>query len=319
MTAAEPPAAVFLMGPTAAGKTDLALGIAERLPVRLISVDSAMIYRGLDIGTAKPSPAILERFPHHLINLRDPIEPYSAAHFRQDALAALLEARAEGRVPLLVGGTLLYFRALEQGLSVMPQADPEVRARLAQEAAELGWAGLHERLALLDPAAATRIHRNDPQRIQRALEVIELTGRTLTDLWETGGETPPLRVLKLIRAPEQREVLRERIQRRFQTMLDQGFEREVRGLWQQPGMHRDLPALRAVGYRQMIGYLLGEYGQDEMTAQAITATQQLAKRQLTWLRPMTESLWLGDSSGPPLDRAMIAIEGFLANSGAGTT
>ncbi|CAK0779188.1 tRNA dimethylallyltransferase [Gammaproteobacteria bacterium] len=273
------PAVVFLMGPTAAGKTALALAIAERFPVRLISVDSAMVYRGLDIGTAKPTPAILQQVPHRLIDICDPVEPYSAARFRSDALAAMAEAHAEGRVPLLVGGTLLYFRALEQGLSRMPAADPEVRTRLAQEAAEQGWARLHDRLATLDPTAASHIHPNDPQRIQRALEVIELTGRTLTDLWETGSEPLPYRVLKLIQAPESREVLHERIQQRFHAMLAQGFEAEVRQLWAQPGMHRDLPALRAVGYRQMIGYLLGEYGTEEMKIRAIAATRQLAKRQ----------------------------------------
>lgn len=306
------PPALFLMGPTASGKTALAVELVERLPLEIVSVDSALVYRGLDIGAAKPGPEILARAPHRLIDIRDPAETYSAADFRADALAAMEEIRAAGRVPLLVGGTGLYFRALQYGLSALPAADPALRARLEREAALHGWAALHQRLAELDPAAAARIHPNDPQRIQRALEVHALTGRPLSEQQHGSGEPIlPWRVLKLARAPRDREVLRRRIAERFDDMLGLGFEAEVRGLLARGDLSPELPSLRSVGYRQMIRYLLGDWTWEQMRERAVTATRQLAKRQMTWLRAEADAHWLHDESGDPLGRALGLVEGFL--------
>jgi tRNA dimethylallyltransferase len=294
------PLAVLLMGPTASGKTELALGMAARFPCDIISVDSAQVYRGLDIGTAKPGPEVLAATPHRLIDICEPTEAYSAARFRADALREMAESVARGRIPLLVGGTLLYFRALQQGLSSLPEADSELRARLEGEAETLGWAELHRRLLAVDPEAGARIHPHDAQRIQRALEVFELTGRPLSQLQrESGPECPlPYRLLKLVRAPRERAVLRERIAVRFQAMLEAGFEEEVRNLWARGDLTPDLPAMRSVGYRQILNYLLGGSSFGVMIERGVIATRQLAKRQLTWLRAEPDCHWIFDDEDP---------------------
>jgi len=285
------PPAIFLMGPTASGKTELAIALRERFPVDIISVDSALVYRGMDIGTAKPDAATLARAPHALIDIRNPAEAYSAAEFRTDALAAMAASAAVGRAPLLVGGTMLYFRALSRGLADLPSADPEVRAALEAEAREHGWPALHRRLAALDPAVAARVHPNDPQRIQRALEVIELTGRPLSELQrEQERRSLPYRVLRVIARPQPRAVLHQRIERRFAAMLEQGFLDEVRALRARGDLHRELPSMRSVGYRQAWSFLEGEIDHATMCRKAVVATRQLAKRQLTWLRQETDAL-----------------------------
>jgi len=280
------PPAIFLMGPTATGKTALACALAERFPLELVSVDSALVYRGLDVGAAKPDADTLRRHPHALIDIRDPSQPYSAAQFRDDALAAMQAVNARGRVPLLVGGTGLYFRALEHGLSAMPSANPEIRERLRAEAEREGWPVLHARLAKLDPEAAARIRPSDAQRIQRALEAIELSGRTLTALHAGAGNTArlPYRVLKLALIPANREALRDRIAARFDAMLAAGFLNEVERLRARGDLHSDLPAMRAVGYRQAWEYLDGACSSEDFRARVVHATRQLAKRQTTWLR-----------------------------------
>ena len=284
MTTSLPPA-IFLMGPTASGKTALAVELARHFPLEIISVDSALVYRGMNIGTAKPDSDLLMRAPHRLIDIRDPAEAYSAADFREDALSAMADITAQGRIPLLVGGTFLYFRALETGLSNMPAADPDVRARLEAEAGEIGWEGMHARLAKVDPEAAQRIHANDPQRIQRALEVYALSGRPISELHQQEqSDTLPYRVLKLGLIPADRSVLHEKIQQRFELMLAAGLVDEVRALFSRGDLTSELPAMRAVGYRQVWAFLAGKSGYDEMVGQAIVATRQYAKRQLTWLR-----------------------------------
>ncbi len=282
------PPAVFLMGPTASGKTGLAVELAKRFPFEIISVDSALVYRGMNIGTAKPGPEVLAQTPHRLIDIRDPSEPYSAADFREDALLEMADITAQGRIPLLVGGTFLYFRALEQGLSDMPAADPEVRARLEAEAQQDGWEQLHARLAQIDPVSAARIHATDPQRIQRALEVYEISGQPMSAFHARQPENDlPYRVLKLALIPEDRALLHDRIQHRFEEMLAAGLIDEVERLFNRGDLTAELPAVRAVGYRQAWAFLAGESGYDEMVEQAIVATRQYAKRQLTWLRSET--------------------------------
>jgi tRNA dimethylallyltransferase len=279
------PLAIFLMGPTASGKTALACELSERFPLELVSVDSALVYRGMDIGTAKPDAATLARYPHALVDIRDPAQPYSAADFRADALPLMRQISSRGRVPLLVGGTGLYFRALQQGLSDLPEADPATRARLAALAAQIGWPAMHARLAVLDPVAAARIDRNDVQRLQRALEVIELTGRPLSALQRGGSGAPfPWRVLKLALLPADRGVLHERIAQRIDAMLAAGFLDEVRQLRARGDLHPELPAIRAVGYRQAWEHLDGHASLAEFRDRANFATRQLAKRQITWLR-----------------------------------
>lgn len=310
------PLAIFLMGPTASGKTALACELAEHFPLGLVSVDSALVYRGLDIGAAKPDAATLARHPHALIDIRDPAQPYSVAEFRDDALAAMQRIGAQGRVPLLVGGTGLYFRALQQGLSDLPQADPATRARLAAEASRLGWPAMHARLASLDPAAAGRIGCNDVQRLQRALEVIELTGRPLSELQRGGAVTRfPWRVLKLALVPADRRVLHERIARRFDAMLAEGFLDEVRALRARADLHADLPAIRAVGYRQAWEYLDGCTDAAEFRDRAIYATRQLAKRQITWLRSDYGARLLDPDQPGVAARAAAAATLFLTGPG----
>lgn len=279
------PKAIFLMGPTGTGKTDLAIAIRSQLPVEIISVDSALVYKKMNIGTAKPDAETLKLAPHRLIDFLDPAQAYSAAEFREDALREMAEISAKGRIPLLVGGTMLYFRALEHGLSDLPSADPIIRDRLITEAEELGWQALHERLQQIDPIAAARIHPNDPQRLQRALEVYELTGENLTTLQGNMRLAAcPYQLLKIALIPENRTWLHNRLEQRFDTMLDLGLINEVEQLYARPDLNISLPAIRAVGYRQVWDYLDGKIDYNLMRNRAIVATRQLAKRQMTWLR-----------------------------------
>lgn len=287
-----------LMGPTASGKTALALEIAKQIPAEIISVDSALVYRQMNIGTAKPTPEELAIAPHHLIDIIDPLESYSAADFRADALALIPEIQAKGRLPILVGGTMLYYKALIEGISPLPEADAEVRLQIEGEAAQIGWDGLHQQLAVFDPVAAARIHPNDPQRINRAIEVYRLTGKSMTELTETKGEPLPYAVRQFAIAPQERSMLHERIAQRFELMLQQGFEQEVKQLYQRGDLHPGLPSIRCVGYRQMWEYLDGLVTYDEMVYRGIAATRQLAKRQLTWLRSWPNLQWLLTESCP---------------------
>ncbi len=281
----ERPAVVFLMGPTASGKTALALELAERFGAELVSVDSSLVYRGLDIGSAKPDAATLARHPHALVDIRDPAQTYSAGEFAVDAAVAIRAIHQRGRLALLVGGTRLYFRALERGLSALPGADAGVRDRLAVEAAASGWSSLHARLRELDPVAAGRIHTNDPQRIGRALEVITLTGRRLSELQEAPFRSQrDWRILKLAIAPPQRAEFHARIASRLDGMWEAGFLEEVRGLAAREGFNAVCPSMRAVGYRQALQHLRGDYDFDECRRRALHASRQLAKRQMTWLR-----------------------------------
>lgn len=313
------PPAIFLMGPTAAGKTDLALELARLLPVELISVDSALIYRDMDIGTAKPSREVLAEFPHHLIDIRDPSEAYSAAEFRADALAAMAEITAAGKIPLLVGGTMLYFKALLEGLADMPSADPAVRIELETWAAAEGWGALHAELARVDPESAARIHPNDPQRLVRALEVYRVSGMSMTahrlrqarenaGLGAQGGGQLPYTVANLAIAPLQRQVLHERIAQRFDQMLEQGFIAEVERLRARSDLHVGLPSIRAVGYRQVWDYLEGKLSYAEMVERGVIATRQLAKRQFTWLRSWSDLHWLDSQASDNLPRALKYFE-----------
>lgn len=282
------PPVIFLMGPTASGKTGLAIELVRRYPLEIISVDSAMVYRGMDIGTAKPSADELARAPHHLVDIRDPADAYSAAEFRNDALTLIEAIHARGRIPLLVGGTFLYYRALEQGLSGMPAADPAVRAELEAELAADGLDALHRRLQAVDPEAAQRIHATDPQRIMRALEVYRLTGEPISTL-QAAGRTDPLAnpLLKLGLLPGDRDWLHRRINERLDAMLAAGFEAEARALYERPDLHAELPAMRAVGYRQMWSFFDGAITLAELPHRIGAATRQYARRQLTWLRAET--------------------------------
>lgn len=284
------------MGPTASGKTDLAIFLAEYFPIDIISVDSALVYRGLDIGSAKPSAEELAKAPHRLIDVADPTDAYSAARFRKDALKEIAEIIATGRIPLLVGGTMLYFRALLEGLSTLPESDEATRKNIERQASEIGWEKMHERLAEVDVEAAQRIHPNDPQRISRALEVYEMTGIAMTQLQkEQKAEPLPYEVLKLALIPSDRAVLHQRIKKRFGLMLEQGLIDEVKTLLLRGDLHEDLPAIRAVGYRQVWDYLANRIDYTEMQERGVIATRQLAKRQLTWLRS-EKDLTIYDSS-----------------------
>lgn len=319
-----PPEVFCIMGPTAIGKTDLAVALAEQAGCEIVSVDSAMVYRRMDIGTGKPDAAVLARAPHRLIDIREPFETYSAAQFAEDAKAAVAEVLAGGRRPLLVGGTGLYFKALREGLATLPAAVPELRDAFAEKARADGWDALHERLRTVDPEAGRRIHPNDPQRIQRALEVFELTGKTMTELLARGRESRlHARFRNLIVLPRAREWLHDRIERRFDGMLKQGLLDEVAALRADSRIAADLPSMRAVGYRQAWAHLDGSLTCQEMRDRAIFATRQLAKRQLTWLRGQEDGTVLevgpdgargtGDWSGP----VPAAVRGWLERSGHG--
>ena len=286
------PSAIFLMGPTASGKTGLAVELYQHLPVELISVDSALVYQDMNIGTAKPDAEILKQAPHHLIDVIPPTQAYSAANFRNDALCLMADITARGKIPLLVGGTMLYFNALQSGLSNLPEANPELRARLDAEAAQIGWPAMHAKLALIDTETAARLKTTDAQRIQRALEVCELSGKPMSALYrETEQARLPYNLLKIAIVPSERKVLHERIAIRFEQMLAQGFLDEVRGLLvKYPGLTPEIPSMRCVGYRQALEHLRGDYDLVELKEKGIAATRQLAKRQLTWLRGM-EDTW----------------------------
>jgi tRNA dimethylallyltransferase len=292
---------IFLMGPTASGKTDLAVALAQSLPCDIVSVDSAMVYRGMDIGTAKPPPEVLAQAPHRLIDICDPAEPYSAARFRADALREIATIHAQGRIPLLVGGTMLYFRALRAGLNTLPSAAPELRARLSAEAVAVGWPELHRRLAARDPATAARIHPNDAQRIQRALEIFEVSGMAPSALRAGPKPVPPWPVHVLALMPPLREQLWERLAQRFHDMMARGFLEEVAGLRARGDLSPELPSMRAVGYRQLWRHLDGHCSLDEAVVRGIYASRQYAKRQLTWLRREAVDVWL-DSGTPQLVR-----------------
>lgn len=300
------------MGPTASGKSELALALAEALPCEIISVDSAQVYCGMDIGTAKPSPALRQRYPHHLIDILDPATAYSAGCFRTDALALMKAISERGRVPLLVGGTMLYFNVLQYGISSLPSANPGIRAALDREAAVQGWPVLHSRLAAVDPAAARRIHSHDSQRIQRALEVFQLTGQPWSALMAAPSEPLlPYRIIKATVTPRERAVLHRRIEQRFYGMLERGFLEEVRGLFARPDLSVELPSIRSVGYRQAWRYLQGELSFSAMIEQALTATRQMAKRQLTWLRREHEGIHVNLDARGHWKRARQAIEELL--------
>ncbi len=279
------PPAIFLMGPTACGKTDLAVALAARFPLEVISVDSALVYRDMDIGTAKPDTATLAACPHHLIDVVDPTEAYSADRFRTDALALMADIGARGRAPLLVGGTMLYFKALKDGLAVLPKADPAIRAELEARAVEAGWPALHAELGRLDPVSAARIGPNDSQRIQRALEVCQVSGRPMSEQFaESESGSLPYRLIEIALLPSDRAQLHKRINSRFRTMLAAGFVDEVRRLRARYPLAPNLPAMRCVGYRQAWRFLDGEIDEAQLYETGAAATRQLAKRQMTWLR-----------------------------------
>lgn len=304
---------VCLMGPTAAGKTELALSLYDRGGVDLISVDSAMVYRGMDIGTAKPSPAVQARAPHALIDIRDPAQAYSAAEFVADAKPLIEASRQAGRIPLLVGGTMLYFRSLLYGLSHLPAADTGIRARMEAEADRLGWPALHERLSQADPETAARLHRNDAQRIQRALEVYELTGQPISQL-QASTSLEPLSgpVVKVGVMPAERRILHERIEARFSAMLADGVIDEVAALRARADIHPDLPSMRAVGYRQIWDYLAGRMRREDLLFRGTVATRQFARRQVTWLRRETDLVWLDPLEKKPCDRLSDLINRVIA-------
>lgn len=332
-----PPPAIFLMGPTASGKTDLAMALCQRLPCDIVSVDSAMIYRGMDIGTAKPTARELAAAPHRLIDICDPADTYSAADFRADALAEMARITDSGRIPLLVGGTMMYFKALLHGMSGLPAASPALRQTLEQEAEERGWHSLHQELEEKDPVAARLIHPNNRQRLIRALEVLRLTQKPISSFWqaepapqkdrEQGGvkdytyftqwqadeaTSLPYTVTQFAMVPPERQVLHERIRLRFMRMLKAGFLNEVQALMNRDDLHPELPSMRCVGYRQAWGYLAGEYDYDTFVNKGVAATRQLAKRQLTWLRKWSDVNWLNSEDE-------LIIESALKNLSLRTT
>lgn len=303
---------VFLMGPTASGKTALAMDLYDQLPCEIVSVDSAMIYRDMNIGTAKPDAEMLARYPHRLIDLRDPAQAYSAAEFRTDALAEIARIQNAGKIPLLTGGTMLYFHALLNGLATLPQADPAVRQRIEAEAAEKGWSAIHARLADVDPQSAERLNPNDSQRLQRALEVYEITGRSMTEHWaEQQAQRLDRPVVSLSVMPPERSVLHERIAQRFQIMLDQGFEEEVRALWGRGDLDLSMPSVRCVGYRQMWEYFSGQWDYETMQFKGVVATRQLAKRQITWLRSWENLNWLDTNDRDITSKALKLINSVI--------
>jgi tRNA dimethylallyltransferase len=301
----------LILGPTGAGKTDLALGLAERHNLEIVSVDSAMVYRGMDIGTGKPRPEVLRRHPHHLVDILDPSQAYSAGQFVRDARRAIDDIRSRGKLPLLVGGTMLYFRALRRGLADLPAADPAVRAAIDGEAAQRGWPAMHADLAALDPIAARRIQPNDAQRIQRALEVHRLTGRTLTDLHAAQRTNADLKFAAYAWVPSDRERLYATIESRFHAMMRAGLLDEVRRLLMRGDLHADLPAIRCVGYRQLWEHLSGRDTLDSALQRAIFATRHLARRQLIWLRAEPEIQWLDaleSSAGAQMEHAITQLQ-----------
>jgi tRNA dimethylallyltransferase len=306
------PPAIFLMGPTAAGKTDLALRLTEELPCELISVDSALIYKGMDIGTAKPDRETLERYPHRLVDILDPAQSYSAADFRRDALQAMSEITAAGKIPLLVGGTMMYYNALVKGLAALPEADPDVRQRLFEWGTREGWPAVHARLAEVDPVSAQRLKPNDSQRVQRALEVYEITGRTMTALWaEQESCSLPYNLVNLAVMPGDRAALHKRIEQRFELMLKAGFLDEVQALYDRGDLDVSMPSIRCVGYRQAWSYLAGEYDYDTLVFKGVVATRQLAKRQITWLRGWDDLHWLNSESGDIVNDSLKLINAAI--------
>ena len=285
------------MGPTASGKTAFAMELYDKYPIDIISVDSALIYRGMDIGSAKPTKQEQQKYPHKLIDICDPAESYSAANFRHDAIEEIEKSLSNGRTPLLVGGTMLYFKALIEGLSPLPAADSDIRQQIEEKANKLGWQAIHEELKKVDPVSAQRIHPNDPQRLNRALEVYLISGKSLTELTQESGEALPYDIMQLAIMPEDRAELHQRIEQRFLQMLDQGFEDEVKTLMLRSDLHTNLPSIRCVGYRQMWEYLNGDISYDEMVFKGICATRQLAKRQITWLRGWKQPItWLNQDN-----------------------
>ncbi|MDP3819549.1 MAG: tRNA (adenosine(37)-N6)-dimethylallyltransferase MiaA [Methylotenera sp.] len=288
------PPAIFLMGPTASGKTGAAVELISKLPVEIISVDSALVFNDMNIGTAKPDAETLAKAPHHLIDIIEPTSAYSAANFRSDALWLMADITARGKIPLLVGGTMLYFKALQEGLSGLPEANQEIRAKLDARAAFIGWPAMHEKLALVDPITAARLEPNDTQRIQRALEVFEITGEAMSALYaKQTAEVLPYNLLKIALVPSDRKVLHERIALRFNQMLAAGFVDEVRTLIAKyPTLTSESTSMRCVGYRQALEYLKGDYDVAELCDRGIFATRQLAKRQMTWLRGMDDIVQL---------------------------
>jgi tRNA dimethylallyltransferase len=299
------PAAILLMGPTASGKTALSVAMAQAMNAEIISVDSALVFKAMDIGTAKPTEAERGGIVHHLIDILDPSEAFSTGQFRNRALELMADITARGKLPILVGGTMLYFSALTQGLAQLPEADPEIRQRLDQQLQEIGKQAMHERLAAVDPVAAARIHMNDPQRVQRALEVYEISGKPLTSFFQADeGEDLPYAYTKIIIEPKQRHSLHDKIAERFKLMLAQGLIDEVEALRQRGDLDESMPSIRCVGYRQVWSYLQGEYDFAEMQEKGIVATRQLAKRQLTWLRKEQPDLRLFSEDGDLLAQVL---------------
>ncbi|PKG40767.1 tRNA (adenosine(37)-N6)-dimethylallyltransferase MiaA [Psychromonas sp. Urea-02u-13] len=297
------PTVLFLMGPTASGKTDLAIRLATECNCEIISVDSALIYKQMDIGTAKPTIEELDKAPHALVNIIDPLAAYSAGDFRDDAIRLMHEIIGRGKTPILVGGTMLYYKALVDGLSPLPSANPAIREALEKEASEFGWQHMHDQLAEIDPVSAKRIHVNDPQRLSRALEVYRISGQSMTQLTEVKSDPLPFNFKQFAIAPSDKKVLHERIERRFNLMLAAGFEQEVERLRARGDLHLDLPSMRCVGYRQMWEYLDGKMDHEEMIFRGVVATRQLAKRQMTWLRGWkTEITWLESSDESNFDK-----------------
>ncbi|WP_457934364.1 tRNA (adenosine(37)-N6)-dimethylallyltransferase MiaA [Pseudoalteromonas sp. SCSIO 43210] len=298
---------IFLMGPTAAGKTALAISLCEHLNTEIISVDSALVYKDMNIGTAKPDAEELVKAPHHLIDLLDPSETYSVADFRRDAVQKIDEFHRQGKVPVLVGGTMLYFKSLIDGLSPLPEADAVIRAELEAQAKEFGWPHLYKELAKVDPKAAEKMSENDSQRINRALEVYRLTGKTMTELQKQKQPPLPYTFHQFAITPQERSELHARIEERFKIMIDQGFENEVSTLYLRKDLHPNMPSIRCVGYRQMWDYLAGEIDHDEMVFRGIAATRQLAKRQLTWLRSWPDVTWLTTGDEENLHRVVSSL------------
>ncbi len=309
MKSNELPPAIFLMGPTASGKSALAVQLAQSLNAEIISVDSVLVYRGMDIGTAKPTQSERGGIKHHLIDILDPAESFSTGMFRNLALDLMADITRKGKIPLLTGGTMLYFNVLFNGLSELPVANEDIRSKLDQQAQSEGWAAMHRRLAEVDPVSAEKIHPNDPQRIQRALEVFEISGEPIST-WHVRAKQQelPYQKIKFVIAPDDRSVLHERIAVRFKAMLEQGFVEEVKKLFHRGDLSDKIPSVRAVGYRQVWAYLLGEYNQETMIEKGIVATRQLAKRQITWLRREKDAMWFDSNQNNLFDRIIAHLK-----------